>query len=449
MDLGRFSGRLVRQESTDRPRGPEPPIGTIWRILAHSPAISDGPARGLWPNSRPHGILVGMDQPADDLGVPLRASTPRGHLLVDRELRALLGTQLTAVDGAPIPAQQVQAASLDLRLGPLAIRVKAGFLPDATPLETRLADLELERLDLSAGARLERGAVYVVPLMERFALPADVTASFNPRSSAGRCDLFTRVLVPGNPRFNETPAGWRGQPWIEIAPLSFPVELRAGDRLCQVRLARGRPLLSDAELRAVYRETPLCFGPSGPLPYEQVRFDGEGGIELQLGLSGREPAGWRARAKTPTLEFAGDAVHDMAEFWEPVSAPGGGCILEPGGFYLFASRERVFVPPTLAAEMLPVDTGLGELRNNYAGFFDSGFGRAPDSDQGQGTTAVLEVRAHDVPFLVEDGQVFFRLRYYRASGRPDRVYAEGRSGRSYRHQDLTPARCFRPPTPRA
>lgn len=389
-----------------------------------------------------------MHEPAPhDPGPPSPPSPPgpAGHLLVDHELRALLGRELTATGGAPVPPEQVQASSMDLRLGPVAVRVRAGFLPDATPIEARLQDLEVERLDLTRGATLERGAVYLVPLMEHLALPEDVAASFNPRSSAGRCDLFTRVLVPGNPRFNEAPAGWAGQPWIEIAPLSFPVQLSQGDRLCQVRLARGRPLLADDELRAVYRETPLCFGPAGPLPYEQVRFDGEGGIELQVGLSGREPAGWRARADTPTLEFAGDAVHDMADFWEPVSAPGGRCILEPGGFYLFASRERVYVPPTLAAEMLPVDTGLGELRNNYAGFFDNGFGRARDSDAGAGTPAVLEVRAHDVPFLVEDGQVFFRLRYYRASGRPERVYAEGRSGRSYRHQDLTPARCFRPP----
>ena len=378
---------------------------------------------------------------------PPPPGAPRaGHLLVDRELRALSGTGISTGGSGPLPPEQVQAASVDLRLGPLAIRLKAGFLPGAVPIEERLADLELERLDLRSGALLERGAVYLVPLMEHFDLPSDLTASFNPRSSAGRCDLFTRVLVPGNPRFNETPAGWSGQPWIEIAPLSFPVRLAQGDRLCQVRLSRGRALLQDAELRAVYRETPLCFGPEGPLPYEGVRFDGEGGIELQLGLANREPAGWRARTDTPPLEFAADAAHAMAEFWEPVSAPGGRCILEPGGFYLFASRERVFVPTHLAAEMLPVDTGLGELRNNYAGFFDNGFGRAPDSDAGVGTPAVLEVRAHDVPFLVEDGQVFFRLRYYRASGRPDRVYAEGRPGRSYRHQDLTPARCFRTPS---
>lgn len=390
---------------------------------------SHAPDRALDPGTRP----------------PPAPPVATGQLLVDRELRALLGRAIRAVDGAPVPPEQVQASSVDLRLGETAIRLRAGFLPGGTPIEQRLEQLELERVDLTAGAVLERGSVYLVPLMEQLELPAEVNASFNPRSSAGRCDLFTRVLVAGNPRFNEAPAGWAGRPWIEIAPLSFPVRLAQGDRLCQVRLSRGRALLSDAELREVYRSTPLCFGPDGPIPYSQVRFDGGGGIELQVGLTGRDPAGWRARSNTPALQFSAEDAHDMHEFWEAVEAPGGRCVLEPGGFYLFASRERVFVPTDLAAEMLPVDTDLGELRNNYAGFFDNGFGRARDSDTGAGTPAVLEVRAHDVPFLIEDGQVFFRLRYYRASGRPDRVYAEGRVGRSYRHQDLTPARCFRTP----
>jgi len=370
------------------------------------------------------------------------ASAP-GHLLVDRELRALLGAAIAAEPA--VAPEQVQASSVDLRLGGEAFRLRAGFLPGTGSIEDRLAELQLERLDLAGGAVLERGAVYLVPLLECLDLPADVAASFNPRSSAGRCDLFCRVLVPGNPRFNEAPCGWSGRPWLEIAPLSFPTRLARGDRLAQVRLSRGTALLSDAELRQVYRETPLCFGPDGPLPYERVRFDAAGGIELQLGLAGRDPAGWRARAAAPALDFAAEAVHEMRDYWEPVAAPRGRCILEPGGFYLFASRERVFVPPALAAEMLPIDTGLGELRNNYAGFFDNGFGRARGTDRGAGTPAVLEVRAHDVPFLVEDGQVFFRLRYFRAGGRPERLYAEGRVGGSYRDQDLTPARCFRPP----
>jgi dCTP deaminase len=306
--------------------------------------------------------------------------------------------------------------------------------------------LEAARISLEgAGAVLERGAVYLVALEEGLALADDLRATFNPRSSTGRCDIFTRVLAAGHPRFNETPLGYRGKLWLEIAPLSFPVRLTRGDRLAQLRIARGEPALSREELIAEYRREALCWHGDEPVPEEQVRFDDDGGIELHLGLAGREPCGWRARTDTGVLRFAGEGEHAARDFFEPVHAHEGHSILTPGGFYIFASRERVLIPPHLAAEMQPVDVGIGELRNNYAGFFDNGFGWLPKGDSGRrGPAAVLEVRAHDVPFLVEDGQVLNRLRYFRASSIPERVYAQGRSGGSYRGQDLTLARAFRP-----
>jgi dCTP deaminase len=223
--------------------------------------------------------------------------------------------------------------------------------------------------------------------------------------------------------------------------------LRRGDRLVQVRLAEGDAALSADELREVYARAPLCFEGERPLPLEEVRFDEQGALELCVGIAGRHPAGWRAALHTKVLEFAGEGVHDTFEFWESVHAHRGALVLDPGRFYIFASRERLRVPPDLAAEMLPVDVGFGELRNNYAGFFDNGFGWREDGTGrpvGTGTPAVLEVRAHDVPFLVEDGQVFFRLRFFRTRGRPRHLYGEGREGSSYQGQDLTLARPFAP-----
>jgi dCTP deaminase len=231
-----------------------------------------------------------------------------------------------------------------------------------------------------------------------------------------------------------------------------------------LRLQRGQAALSAEELRAVHRATPVCFekssaaggaGAERALDLDELAIDDDGCLALRVGLSGRDPAGWRAAAHTDVLEFARESAHDPHDFWEPVHAHDGHCILGPGSFYVFASRERLRIPPELAAEMLPVDVGIGELRNNYAGFFDNGFGwreDAPHRGRGDaarnvaprpgGSPAVLEVRAHDVPFLVEDGQVFCRLRFFRTSGRPDRLYGEGRDA-SYRDQDLTLARCFK------
>ena len=320
-------------------------------------------------------------------------------------------------------------------------------------------DAHRPRLDLEGeGAVLERGLAYLVELEEELALPADVRGRFNPRSSTGRCDIFTRILCDRHPRFDETPAGYRGRLWIEIAPLSFPVRLKRGDRLAQLRLTRGNAALSAEELREVYARTPLCFEGTRALGANEVEIDDEGGLALSVGLHGREPCGWRAASHTELVEFSRENAHDPLDYWEAVHARDGRAILAPGSFYIFASRERLRVPPELAAEMLPIDVGIGELRNNYAGFFDNGFGwndaaqdahatakgpsRGAASAHASGTPAVLEVRAHDVPFLVEDGQPFCRLRFFRTSGRPRRLYGEGRPS-SYRDQDLTLARCFR------
>jgi dCTP deaminase len=364
-----------------------------------------------------------------------------GHLLVDRDLAGLIADGGIAASH-PIAPSQIQSASLDLRLAGQVRRIRAGFLPGPTPVERRLAELEVERASLAEGARLEPGCVYLALLEERLALPDDLAASFNPRSTTGRCDVFTRVLVPGHPRFNEAPAGYHGPLWLEIAPLSFPVRLARGDRLCQMRIAHGRSMLSTHELRHEYERHALCFVDGAPVPPDQVCFAPEGGLQLHVGLAGREPAGWRARADAGEIEFGREGAHAAHSFWEAVQAEAGHCTLAPGHFTLFASRERVRIPPHLAAEMIPVDVDIGEMRNNYAGFFDPGFGWGAGR---QGTPAVLEVRAHDIPFLVEEGQVFFRLCFHRTSAPPERLYAQGRAGGSYEDQDLTLARLFRDP----
>jgi dCTP deaminase len=373
--------------------------------------------------------------------------TPPAGILVDHELAGLLGTAVRLAPAAPpFAPEQLQPTSLDLRVGAVALRVRAGFLPERVPIAERLRELALSEVSLAGrGGVLERGAIYLVPLEEELALPSDLAARFNPRSSTGRTDVFTRVVVPGCPRFDEAPAGHRGPLWLEVAPLSFAVRLRRGDRLCQVRLARGEVALTRAELVQRYRSRPLCFGASGPLAERELAFDAEGGLLLRIGLAGREPCGWRAARTDEVVELAALGAHACEDFWEPVHAHAGHCLLEPGRFYVFASRERLAVPPDLAAEMLPVDVGVGELRNNYAGFFDAGFG-SDERARGEprGTPAVLEVRAHDLPFLIEEGQAFFRLRFFRTTGPPERPYGRARGGPSYARQDLTLARAFRP-----
>ncbi len=370
-------------------------------------------------------------------------STVANAILTDRGLRTLVGREILCDEA--LAADQVQPASIDLRLGSTVHPIRAGFLPERMPVEDRLGELSTGALSLDEARVLEPGRVYLVPLEEELDLAPEHFARFNPRSSVGRCDVFSRVVIPGHPRFDETPPGYRGRVWLEIAPLSFSIRVRRGDRLCQMRIASGNPALGHDELVARYEEAALCHDANGPLAIEDVRFDGEGGLELRAGLEGRTPCAWRAVPSATPVQLCGSGVHDPAEFWEPVHATAGHCVLDPGRFYIFASRERLRIPPDLAAEMLPIDVGIGELRNNYAGFFDCGFGwheRSPS-----GTPAVLEVRAHSVPFLIEDGQILFRLKFFRTTQRPERLYGEDRPTESYRDQDLTLARAFRPPAP--
>jgi dCTP deaminase len=373
----------------------------------------------------------------------MTSNSPRQGILVDREIRQLF--QLEQIRSAqPVEAGQVQPASFDLRLGTVAHRIRAGFLPEEESVRDRLDELAIESLDLSRGTVLEPGGIYLIQLLEELNLPADVTARSNPKSSTGRLDLFTRVLIDRNARFDDVPAGYRGPLYIEVAPRSFPVRVRVGDRLTQQRFSRGHCALSQPELQELARRETLAFDENGtPIPFDRLLFDGDGGIVFRLKLSGAGPVGYRARRYTGIVDLTRIGAHDPAEFWDPVYAKKGSIVVIPEEFYIFASKERIAVPPGYAAEMLPIDVGVGELRTNYAGFFDPGFGEHEDVPRG--TPAILEVRPHDVPFLVEDGQVFFRLRFFRCTGVPDRLYGTAGSGSNYARQSLALAKQFRAP----
>jgi dCTP deaminase len=340
----------------------------------------------------------------------------------------------------PLDALQQQPTTLDLRLGAEAIEVKAGFLPMRGRVQAQAEALATGRLDLSApgGALLRRGHVYLARLEEDFALPAGVRARANPRSSTGRIDVFTRTIVDGHDRFDDVPAGYSGPLWLEIVPRSFDVLVRAGQRLNQARFLSGRALLADEALRRRVREDDLLPGGGRAVVQEHALLLG---LSLQPDAAGA-PVGWRARRGAPPIDLAAVGAHDPHAFFEPVFPDSDGAlVLQPEEFYILASRERLRVPPDLAAEMLAWDVGMGELRTNYAGFFDPGFGwgeRSPD-----GARAVLEVRPHDVPFRVEHGQPIFRLQFSVCVQPCQRLY--GGAGSAYQNQGLALARWFRAP----
>ncbi|HVX80044.1 MAG TPA: 2'-deoxycytidine 5'-triphosphate deaminase [Devosiaceae bacterium] len=347
-----------------------------------------------------------------------------------------------AVEGAiaterPFDLDQVQPASLDLRLGTVAYRVRASFLPG--PGETvarRVEDLQLHHIPLVEGAVLERGCVYIVPLLESLDLPAGLAAATNPKSSTGRLDVFTRVIVDGARAFDTVPAGYRGPLYLEISPRTFPVLVRTGSRLAQMRFRQGQPRLSAEEHRALHLRETLVYDP-------QVEVGDGVPLSIDLAGEGRNGlVGFRSKRHTAVVDVDRKGALDPLDFWEPLVNRGRAeLILDPDEFYILVSRESVHVPPDYAAEMVPFDPLVGEFRVHYAGFFDPGFGHSAAG--GAGSRAVLEVRSREVPFLLGHGQTIGRLLYERMAERPARLYGV-ELGSNYQAQSLKLSKHFRP-----
>ena len=330
---------------------------------------------------------------------------------------------------------------MDLRLGEIAHRVQASFLPgQLSTVEDRIRDLRMMRVDLTRAAILEKGCVYIVPLLESLHLPADVSARANPKSTTGRLDIFTRLITDYGAEFEGVAAGYKGKLYAEIVPRTFTVAVRAGMRLNQLRFVRGKPTSPDSVISALDEEQNLVYlDENSPIKAQVDR-----GLMISVNLEAAEPSeviAYRAKRNSPAIELDKVNHYLPEDFWDIKYQPKNkALILDPGDFYILASKERVRVPPEYAAEMIPIDTSVGEFRIHYAGFFDPGFGYGLSDIKG--TRAVLEVRAHEVPFMIEHRQVVGRLKYMRLLSRPDKIYGSD-IGSSYQRQELTLSKQFR------
>jgi len=340
------------------------------------------------------------------------------------------------ISGAPaIIPEQIQPASLDLRLGNIAYRVRASFLAGHDRrVEDRLKEFEMHQIDLTDGAVLEKGCVYVVPLMETLDLPDGLQAVANAKSSTGRLDLLTRTITDGGAEFDRIAPGYTGPLYAEICPRSFSVLVRPGMRLNQIRFREGQALLDDAALRALHASDVLVNG--------EALIDDGLGFSVDLKLDGTDLVGYRAKPHTGVIDLDNIGYYDPAEYWEEVRCKDGQIILDPGAFYILVSREAVHIPPAYAAEMAPYLAMVGEFRVHYAGFFDPGFGHSAAG--GTGSRGVLEVRCHEAPFVLEHGQVVGRLVYERMSEIPQQLYGSGIAS-NYQGQGLKLSKHFAAP----
>ncbi|WP_062206365.1 2'-deoxycytidine 5'-triphosphate deaminase [Aureimonas sp. AU12] len=358
-----------------------------------------------------------------------------GGILPDSEIQHLFDTGGIRAERA-FDADQIQPASLDLRLGSVAYRVRASFLPGrGNRVADKLARFSMHEIDLKGGAVLETGCVYVVPLLESLALPEGTRAAANPKSSTGRLDIFTRVMTDGAQEFDKVPAGYRGPLFIEISPRTFPIVVRPGSRLSQIRFRTGDAQLGEAELADLHGRERLTSAADANIS--------GGGIALSIDLQGDADGlvGYRGKRHTGVVDVDRRGVQPILEFWEPIHRSGAGeLVLDPDEFYILVSHEAVHVPPAYAAEMTPFDPLVGEFRVHYAGFFDPGFGHSGAG--GTGSRAVLEVRSHDVPFILEHGQIVGRLVYERMAALPAKLYGTDLNS-NYQAQGLKLSKHFR------
>ncbi len=354
--------------------------------------------------------------------------------LASQHIYKLIEDQVLRLD-EPLDKDQVQPASIDLRLGAIAYRVRSSFLPGQNrTVRECLDDMAMHSIDLKDGAVLEKSCVYIVPLLESLNLPANLSAAGNPKSSTGRIDVFTRLITDYGVEFEQVPAGYCGTLYAEIAPLTFSVLVRKGSRLSQLRLRAGAPNLSDSAHFDLQGSQRLV---DRDLVKDQVK----NGVPVSVDLRGDETGliGFRGKRHSGVVDVDKPKAHAAGDFWEPLYSRSDKLILDPGEFYILVSAEAVHVPVDYAAEMVAYDTLVGEFRVHYAGFFDPGFGAA--SAGGSGSRAVLEVRSFDVPFLLEHGQNVGRLVYESMLERPEVVYGQGLSS-NYQAQGLKLSKHF-------
>jgi dCTP deaminase len=393
--------------------------------------------------------------PVEERGV-VAAAQPRS-ILPWQELKKAERSGLIRSETYAIPAASYQPASLDLRLGERAYRLRCSFLPGNAPVAKRLEEFAMGELDLRDGAVLESGRPYLIPLIEQLALPRNLRGQTNPKSSTGRLDIFTRVITDSGTQFDEIAPGYTGKLYLEVFSRTFTIKVKTGRSLNQVRLFGAKDECSEDEVVALHKEYPLAY--RGTRPAGPETFVGANGLLLSVDLASADAVGFRAKRNSHLLDLEMTAAYEAEDYWEEIySEDGDRLVLEPEEFYLLLSKEAVSIPPTVAADMVAFDPTSGELRTHYAGFFDPGFGFDPAGNLA-GSRAVMEVRAHDVPFAIEDGQRVAKLTFSRMAAPPKVLYGtqsidshyQGQGGlRILPKQFLPPkSRQFQPPLRKA
>ena len=377
-------------------------------------------------------------------------------VLSSQEIKELINKKIidSTDPNEPITDAQIQPASLDLRLGSTVYRVLASFLPENQDVITRLhqldmygGDIEMYSLDITEPRVLEKGQVYLIPLMEELKLPGNMSGRANPKSTTGRLDIFTRVITDRNHRFDDIARGYKGQLFLEVMPRSWSIRVQKGQSLVQLRLAQGKGkdyILKDTPLEKLHEEKQLLYNDNGPVSSADVNIAKKGlFMSVDLSADPNGIIGYRSKKNSHYIDLSKVNFYEIEEFWEPIykKTIKDTLILEPEEFYILTSKERIRIPTGYAAELVPFEAGSGELRTHYAGFFDPGFGYGTDGEI-KGTKAVLGVRAHDIPFMIADGQTICKFNFEKMASKPDKLYGAD-IGSSYQGQGIKLSKHFK------
>jgi dCTP deaminase len=376
----------------------------------------------LFPNARPEPLNTGI--------------------LPSQIIQSLIDSS-RIVSPLPIDKDQIQPASMDLRLGREAFQVSASFLPGNSTIEKKINELLIRKISLDDSAVFEPRSVFIVPLIEALRLPSDVWGKANPKSTTGRLDIFTRLITQPGQEFEYVARNYSGPLYLEVVPRTFPIRVRTGMKLNQLRFVRGNPPATDGRLAKLAEKEKLTYDDEESPIAPQIRRGLSVSVDLQG--DGANIVAYKAKNTRHPIDLDKIGHYDISDFWEVIyCSPSRDITLQPGDFYILASKERISVPPTHAAEMVPFDPSMGEFRIHYAGFFDPGFGYGTEGEI-PGTKAVLEVRAHELPILLEDNQLVGKLIYHKMAQSPDRVYGSS-IGSSYQKQGLALSKQFKRPT---
>ncbi len=329
-----------------------------------------------------------------------------------------------------IDQNQIQPASLDLSLSEECYEIKHSFLSHKTTVRRKLKDLIIKKINLNKEFIFKKDKTYIVKLNESLNLKNNIFGHCNPKSSTGRLDIFCRTIVDFAEEYEKIPNNYQGEIFLEITSRSFDVAFKKGNCLNQLRLIMGNQYyLSDEQLKKIKTKLKITNFKKNTLKINN-------GVKISVDLSNSKTIAYVAKNNTPVLKFSKIKSHKINDFWKAIKNIDNSLLIEKNKFYILKSKEKVIIPDNLAGEMIPYDTGIGDFRAHYAGFFDPGFGMP------NGTYAVLEVKTNEIPFLLEDGQTIARIKYEKLNKNSNIVYGKDIKS-NYQNQGLKLSKHFK------